>query len=154
SLKGTFFSLLVAASVALAWFTVNTPERGRNALATAMEQNSAAFFTTERDITALMQDAKNGAARSIGLAPEYALVELKDGGRYYVRSGEQRVLFAELMKDKIAPLSAGAAPSVFSLPDVQPPAPPATVFLRQFGPAALSLLGPLLILYMIIFMNP
>jgi cell division protease FtsH len=152
-LKGAAVSLFVVAAVALTWFTVNTPERGRNALATKMEQNSAAYFANERDITALMQDAKSGSARSIGLAPEYALVELKDGGRYYVRSGEQRVLFAELMKDKFAPANS-AAPTVFSLPEVQPPAPPATVFVRQFGPLALSLLGPLLILFMILFMNP
>ena len=47
---------------------------------------------------------------------EYALVSLRDGGRYYVRVGERHPLLAELLKDKPA---AGAA-TVFSLPDLQP----------------------------------
>jgi len=97
-LKGAGFALLLVASAALVWFTVYTPERGRDPLATAMEENSAPYFATERDITALAQDAKTGAARSIGLSGEYALVGLKDGGRYYVRTGEGRALLTELLK--------------------------------------------------------
>ena len=152
-LKGAGLSLALIASVALAWFTINAPERGRDPLAAAMEENSALYFATERDITALAQDAKTGAARSIGLSAEYALVSLKDGGRYYVRTGEQAHLLTELLKDKLAG-SPQLRPAVFSLPDVQPPAPPLTTFLRQFGPGSLSLLGPLLILYLILMMNP
>jgi cell division protease FtsH len=149
-LKGAGFALVLVASVALIWFTVLTPERGRDPLAAAMEENSALYFATERDITALAQDAKTGAARSIGLSGEYALVSLKDGGRYYVRTGEGRPLLTELLKDKLA----ATAPVVFSLPDVQPPATPVKAFLRMFGPGALTLLGPLLILYLILTMSP
>src|SRR5678815_502685 len=89
-LKGAGLALALVASVMFAWFTVHTPERGRDALAAAMEENSALYFATERDITALAQDAKSGAASSIGLSGEYALVSLSDGSRYYVRAGEQR----------------------------------------------------------------
>ena len=153
-LKGMGLSLALIASVTLAWFTINAPERGRDPRAAAMEENSALYFVTERDITALAQDAKTGAAGSIGLSAEYALVDLKDGGRYYVRAGEQRALLTELLKDKLGVPLQNAAPAVFSLTDVQPPAPPLTRFLRQFGPASLSLLGPLLILYLILMMNP
>src|ERR1035437_9808517 len=92
SLKGLGMALALIASVALAWFTINVPERGHDPLAVAMEDSSALYFATERDITALAQDAKTGAAQSIGLSREYALVSLKDGGRYYVHAGEQRGL--------------------------------------------------------------
>lgn len=149
-LKFTGIFLALAASLTLMWFTVNTPERGRNPLVTVMEKDSALFFATERDITALAQDAKTGAARSIGLSMEYALVSLNDGGRYYVRIDTQRDLIKELLKDKLSP----AAPAVFSLGDVQPPAPPLTAFARALNPGYLSLLGPLLILYLILQMNP
>jgi cell division protease FtsH len=142
--------LALAASIALVWFTVNTPELGRNPLATALEKDSALFFATERDITALAQDAKTGAARSIGLSTDYALVSLNDGGHYYVRIEAQRGLITELLKDKLAP----DAPAVFSLANVQPPAPPLTALKRALDPAYLSLLGPLLILYLILQMNP
>ena len=142
--------LALAASFALVWFTINTPERGRNPLVTAMEKDSALFFATERDITALAQDAKTGAAKSIGLSTDYALVSLNNGGHYYVRIDTQRNLIMELLKDKLSP----AAPAVFSLADVQPPAPPLTVFTRALNPGFLSLLGPLLILYLILQMNP
>ncbi len=145
---GVFLAL--AASLVLVWFTINTPERGRNPLVTAMEKDAALFFATERDITALAQDAKTGAAKSIGLSMDYALVSLNDGGRYYVRIDTQRNLIVELLKDKLSP----AAPAVFSLADVQPPAPPLTAFKRALDPVFLSLLGPLLILYLILQMNP
>jgi cell division protease FtsH len=147
-LKAVAVSLALAASVALAWFTINSPERGRDPQALAMEKNSAQYFASERDITALAQDAKTGAAQRIGLSTDYALVGLKDGSTYYVRTDTQRVLITELLKDKLA------ATTVFSLPDVQPPAPPLTTFFRKYGAGMLSLLGPLLILYMIIAMNP
>ena len=111
------FFLALAAALTLAWFTVNTPEQGKNPLVASMEKDSALFFATERDITALAQDAKTGAAKSIGLSTEYALVSLNDGGHYYVRIDTQRSLIVELLKDKLSP----AAPAVFSLPDVQPP---------------------------------
>jgi cell division protease FtsH len=145
---GVFLAL--AASFALVWFTINTPERGRNPLVTTMEKDSALFFATERDITTLAQDAKTGAAKSIGLSMDYALVSLNDGGHYYVRIDTQRGLIMELLKDKLSPV----APAVFSLTDVQPPAPPLTAFTRALNPGYLSLLGPLLILYLILQMNP
>ena len=132
-LKGAGFGLALIAAVLLAWFTINVPERGRDPRATGMEENSALFFATERDITALAQDAKTGAAVSIGLSAEYALGSLEDGGRYYVRAGEQRALLIELLKDKFSALEQNAAPVVFSLTDVQPPAPPLTRFVRQYG---------------------
>jgi cell division protease FtsH len=149
-LKFTGVFLALAASLALVWFTINTPERGRNPLVTTMEKDSALFFAAERDITALAQDAKTGAAKSIGLSTEYALVSLNDGGRYYVRIDTQGSLIVELLKDKLSP----AAPAVFSLSNVQPPAPPLTAFTRALNPGYLSLLGPLLILYLILQMNP
>ena len=142
--------LALAASLTLMWFTINTPERGRNPLVTTMEKDSAVFFTTERDITALAQDANSGAAKSIGLSMEYALVSLNDGGHYYVRIDTQRDLIKELLKDKLLP----AAPAVFSLGDIQPPAPPLAAFVRALNPGYLSLLGPLLILYLVVQMNP
>lgn len=154
TLKGAGLALALAASVTLAWFSINVPERGRDPLAAAMEQDSALYFATERDLTALAQDAKTGSARSIGLSAEYALVNLKDGGRYYVRTVEGRTLLTELLKEKLAASQPDAAPVMFSLPDVQPPAPPLTRLMRQFGPGALSLLGPLLILCLLLMMNP
>ena len=154
TLKGAGLALALVACVALAWFSLNVPERGRDPFAAAMEQDSALYFATERDITALAQDAKTGAARSIGLSAEYALVSLNDGGRYYVRTVEGRTLLTDLLKEKFAGSPQHAAPVMFSLPDVQPPAPPLTRLLRQFGPGALSLLGPLLILCLILMMNP
>jgi cell division protease FtsH len=150
SLKFAAGFLALAASLALVWLTVNTPERGRNPLVTAMEKDSALFFATERDISALAQDAKTGAATSIGLSMEYALVSLNDGGHYYVRIDTQRTLIMELLKDKLSP----AAPAVFSLANIQPPAPPLSAFIRALDPGYLSLLGPLLILYLIVAMNP
>src|SRR5262249_36402604 len=44
--------------------------------------------------------------------------------------------------------------AVFALGDVQPPSSPVATFARKFNPAYLSLLGPLLILYLILMMNP
>src|SRR5688572_21574333 len=152
-LKGAALLLALVASAALLWFTIHAQERARDPVAAAMEKNSALYFAAERDMTALAQDAKTGAALSIGLSPEYALVSLRDGGRYYVRTVEARSLLAELLKDRPAD-GRTAAPSVFSLPDVQPPAAPLQTFMRQFGPGALSLLGPLLILFLILMMNP
>ncbi len=143
--------LALAASVALIWFTVYAPERGKDPQVTAMENESARFFAIERDITALGQDASTGAARTIGLSTEYALVSLKDGGRYYVRIDTQRALVSELLKDKLAT----PAPTVFALTDVQPPAPPLTRVYRNLkDPVWISLLGPILILYMLFLMNP
>jgi len=142
--------LACAGSLALLWFTINAPEPGRNPLATTMEKDSALFFATERDITALAQDAQTGAAKSIGLSMDYALVSLNDGGHYYVRIDTQRSLIVELLKDKLSPV----APAVFSLENIQPPAPPLTAFKRALDPAYLSLFGPLLILFLLLQMNP
>ena len=153
-LKGAGLAFALVASATLAWFTIHTPEQGRDPLAAAMVEDSALFFATERDLTTLAQDARSGAARSIGLSGEYALVSLNDGGRYYVRTVEGRTLLTELLKGQPAASPHHAAPAMFSLPDVQPPATPLRTFLRQFGPGTLSLLGPLLILYLLLVMNP
>jgi cell division protease FtsH len=143
--------LTSVASLALIWFTVHAPVRGKDPQVVAMEKESAAFFAVERDLTALAQDASSGAARSIGLSPEYALVTLADGGRYYVRIDTQRALVAELLKDKLA----APGPAVFSLADVQPPAAPLTALGRSLkDPIWISLLGPILIIYLIFVMNP
>ena len=147
-LAGIFLAL--AAVVTLTWFTINTPEQGRNPLVTQMEKDTALYFATERDMTTLSQDAKTGAAKSIGLSMDYALVSLNNGGHYYVRIDTQRNLIAELLKDNLS----SAAPAVFSVADIQPPAPPLTAFTRALSPGLLSLLGPLLILYLILQMNP
>jgi cell division protease FtsH len=154
SLQGVGLALALVASVTFAWFTIHTPQQGRDPLAVTMESHSALYFATERDMTALAQDASTGAALGIGLSAEYALVSLKDGGRYYVRIGEGNTLLAGLLKDRLAAPQPDAAPVVFSLADVQPPATPVRTLLRQFGPGALSLLGPLMILILILMMNP
>jgi cell division protease FtsH len=142
--------LALAASLTLVWFTIHAPERGRNALVTSMEQDSDLFFATERDISALARDAKTGAAKSIGLSMEYALVSLDNGGRYYVRIDTQRALVTELLKDRLST----SRPVVFSLGDVQPPVGPLNAFARRLNPGYLSLLGPILIIYLIVLMNP
>jgi len=142
--------LALAASLILVWFTIHAPERGRNALVTGMEQDSALFFATERDISALAQDAKSGAAKSIGLSAEYALVSLENGGRYYVRIETQRALVTELLKDRLSASNS----VVFSLGDIQPPVGPLSAFSRRLNPGYLSLLGPILIIYLIVMMNP
>jgi cell division protease FtsH len=141
--------LALVASAALVWLTLTAEEPGRNAVAVQMEAQSAAFFTVERDFSALGRDVKTGNARSIGLSSEYALVELNDASRYYVRIDAQKALVAEALREKPA-----AAPAVFSLGNVQPPAPPLTVLGRNLSPVLLTLLGPLLILFMILQMNP
>ena len=141
--------LAVVASAALVWFTVTADEPGRNPVAVQMEAQSAAFFATERDFSALANDVKTGNAKSIGLSAEYALVALSDDSRYYVRIEAQKALVAEALREKLA-----AAPAVFSLGNVQPPAPPLTVLGRNLSPVLLTLLGPLLILFMILQMNP
>jgi cell division protease FtsH len=151
SMKLIGAALALAASFALVWYTVYAPERGKDPQVTAMETESARFFAVERDITALARDASSGAAQSIGLSTEYALVSLKDGGRYYVRIDSQRALVAEVLKDKLAV----PAPNLFALSDVQPPAPPLTRLYRNLkDPIWISLLGPMLILYMLFLMNP
>jgi cell division protease FtsH len=148
-IAGVFLSLL--ASFSLVWFTITAPQQGRNRLVTTMEKDSDRFFVTERDITTLARDAKTGAAESIGLSLQYALVNLRNGERYYVRIDTQRALITDLLKDKLS----ATAPAVFSLGDVQPPLPPLAAFSRQLDPAYLSLLGPFLIIYLIIWqMNP
>jgi cell division protease FtsH len=154
TLKWTGIALALAASLALVWFTLHTPEQGRNALATAMEKDSAGYFATERDINALAQDAQTGAAKAIGLSPQYALVNLRTGGRYYVRIDGQRALISDLLKDKLAPAASHTPPAVFTLGDVQPPATPLTALGRAMNPGYLSLLGPLLILYLMLQMGP
>ena len=55
--------LLLAGCISLAWFSFNAAEQGRSPIATAMEKDSALFFATERDISALARDMQHGAAR-------------------------------------------------------------------------------------------
>ena len=149
SWKFAWAVLAVAASAALLWFTVTADEPGRNQVALEMEAQSATYFATERDFSALARDVKTGNAKSVGLSAEYALVALGDGTRYYVRTDAQKVLVAEALHEKLS-----GAPAVFSLGTVQPPGPPLTVLGRNLSPVLLSLLGPLLILFMILQMNP
>lgn len=138
-------------SLALVWFTIHTPPQGKSLVVMDMEKNSDLFFATEKDLTALMQDAKTSSAKSIGLSSEYALVTLQDNQHYYVKIGGQAALVGDLLKKELNAKS----PVLFSLNNIQPPAPPITSLLRKFNPAYLSLLGPLLILYLIFWqMNP
>ena len=142
-------ALIIGGALTLAWYTVHAPERGRDARATAMEKNSEGYFVTERDFSALAHDSASGTALSIGLSADYALVDLRDGGRYYVRIDTQRPLVAEVLKGKLA----SDAPAVFALGDVQPPAAPLTaLFRRANNPAMISLLGTLLIVGCMIWM--
>ena len=149
ALRNAGIALIVGGALTLGWYTVNAPERGRDARSTAMEKNSEGYFATERDFSALAHDAHSGAARSIGLSADYALVDLKDGGRYYVRIDAQRPLVAEVLKGRLA----ADAPAVFALGDVQPPAAPLAAFFRRASnPATISLLGTLLIVGCMIWM--
>ena len=141
--------LAVVASALLVWFTLTAEEPGRNAVAAQMEAQSASFFATERDFSALARDVKTGNAKSVGLSAEYALVALNDDSRYYVRTDAQKALVAEALREKLS-----TAPAVFSLGNIQPPAPPLTVLGRSLSPVLLTLLGPLLVLFMILQMNP
>ena len=140
----------IAAVGSLAWYTAKAPERARNALAVSMERDSASYFGTERDLTALAQDARSGAAAGIGLSDKYALVNMADGTRYYVRTDTQRAIVTELLKAE----PGARAPEIFALEAVQPPGPPLTAFARKIDPAWLSLLLPLMFIGMLIYMNP
>jgi cell division protease FtsH len=142
--------LLCIAGLTLAWFSFNTAEQGRNPIATAMEKDSALFFANERDLSALARDVQDGAAASVGLSSQFALVNLANGERYYVRTDAQRVLVAELLKGRLAD-----SPAVFSIAEVQPPAPPLAMLSRNLTSALIiSLLGPALIIFMMLQMNP
>lgn len=142
--------LLAAACLAVAWLSKDAPQQGRSPVVTAMENESAQYFATERDLSALARDLKSGAARNVGLSLQYALVELADGGRYYVRTDVQRALVAEMLKGNLA-----GSPQVFTIADVEPPAPPLTYLARGLNSTLLvSLLGPLLIIFMLLQMNP
>jgi cell division protease FtsH len=149
-MKAVWTLLAITLASVLVWMTVTADEPGRNTVAAAMENESSLFFATERDFSALAQDVKSGNAKSVGLSTEYALVALNDGSRYYVRTDTHRALVAEALKDKLS----ATAPAVFSLGAVQPPAPPLTVLGRNLSPVLLTLLGPLLILFLILQMNP
>jgi cell division protease FtsH len=141
----------LSALTALVWFTVNAPQPGKDAQALLMEKESATFFAVERDISSLARDVETGAASSIGLATGYVLVSLADGSRYYVRADTRQALVSEVLKDKLS----SQAPAVFALGDVQPPAGPIAVLAQQLkDPIWISLLGPVLILYLILVMNP
>src|SRR5258706_1259628 len=130
-LKAALAVLLAGASCALVWFTIDAPQPGRSPLAMQMEKSSALYFDTERDIATLVRDARSGAAASIGLSTNYALVNRDDGSRYYVRIARQRTLASELFRDQ-AP---GSAMAVFALSDVKAPASPVASFARGFDPA-------------------
>ncbi|HZM45893.1 MAG TPA: AAA family ATPase [Burkholderiales bacterium] len=150
-LKWGAAALTLAALAALVWFTVTAPQRGKDPQAQQMERESAAFFAVERDISAFARDVRTGAAASIGLTSGYVLVGLADGSRYYVRMDTQRTLLPEILKDRLS----SQAPAVFALGDVQPPAAPLAVLAQQLkDPLWVALLGPLLILYLILVMNP
>ena len=139
----------IVAAAALVWFTLHGPERARNPLAVAMETDSAAYFASERDLTALAQDVRAGSAASIGLSSEYALVSRRDGSRYYVHMDTQRAVVTELVKG-----SQGAeAPEIFALNAVQPPGPPLAAFARRLDPSWLSLLVPILFIGLIFYLN-
>jgi cell division protease FtsH len=152
--KKLLLRVLVAASVitvgALAWYTIHAPEQARNALAVAMERDSASYFAAERDLTALAQDARNGAAAGIGLSAEYVLVSRHDGTRYYVRTDAQRTLVTELLKGDLG----AKAPEIFALRSVQPPGPPLSNFARRIDPTWVSLVVLLGFIGVIIYMNP
>ena len=149
-LKAAGAVLAVLAAGLLVWFTITADEPGRNPVATAMETDSAAFFAVERDFSALAQDVKTGGAKSVGLSADYALVARNDGSRYYVRTDTHRALLAEALKEKLS----ASTPAVFALGNVQPPAPPLTVLGRNLSPVLITLLGPLLILFLFLQMNP
>jgi len=145
-------TIVLAASFALTWYTVHAPAPGRDARAVAMEKDSAGYFAIERDFSALAQDAKSGAALSIGLSADYALVSLKDGGRYYVRIDTQRPLVADVVKERLS----AETPAVFALTGVQPPASPIASAARYLNnPSIFSLFGTLLIVgCMVWLMSP
>ena len=140
----------LVAAAALVWFTLHGPERARNALAVSMETDSAAYFASERDLTALAQDVRSGNAAGIGLSSEYALVSRRDGSRYYVHMDSQRAVVTELVKGT----QGTEAPEIFALNTVQPPGPPLASFARRLDPSWLSLLVPILFIGLIFYLNP
>jgi cell division protease FtsH len=151
SLKWSGALLALVGSIALIWFTMNAPQPGKDPQAQVMVKESATFFAVERDLSTLARDVQSGVARSIGLSTEYALVSLADGGRYYVRTDSRQALVSGVLKDRLS----ASAPAVFALGDVQPPAAPLAMLAQQLkDPLWISLLGPLLILYLILVMNP
>ena len=145
-------ALALALCFALVWFTIQAPEPGRDPQVVAMERDSAQYFAVERGLTALAQDVRSGAAASVGLSADYALVQLNDGTRYYVRIDRQRTILAQALNEGVA----GKAPAVFALGEVHPPEPPLAVFARRLdNPNVVSLLGTVLIIGLLIFMmNP
>jgi len=150
-LKWGAATLALAGAAALAWFTITAPQPGKDPRAQLMEKESAAFFAVERDISTLAADVQSGAARNVGLASGYVLVGLADGGRYYVRMDARNTLVPEILKGKLS----SSAPAVFALSGVEPPAAPLAVLVQSLkDPLWLSLLGPILILYLILVMNP
>jgi cell division protease FtsH len=153
TLKRASLALAFAASFALIWFTVNAPEPGKDPQATAMQEQADSFFIVERGVTSLAEDLRSGAAKTVGLSQNYALVALKDGGKYYVRIENQRSLVPEVLKANLT--GASGAPALFSLDEVQPPSSPLAAFARKLNnPVWLSLLGPALILVMMFMMSP
>ena len=151
SLKWGAALLALAGSIALVWFTVNAPQPGNDPQAQVMVKESATFFAVERDMSALARDVQTGAARDIGLATGYVLVSRTDGSRYYVRADARHALVSEILKNGLS----SPMPAVFALGDVQPPAAPLSLLVQQLkDPLWISLLGPLLIIYLILVMNP
>jgi cell division protease FtsH len=149
-LLGAAVLISALAAGAIVWYTVHAPERARHPLALAMERESAAFFASERDLTALAHDVRAGTAAGIGLSADYALVSLQDGTRYYVRTDSQRVLLNELLKRDLGT----QAPQILALEAVQPPGPPLKTFARKIDPAWASLALPLLFIALLVYMNP
>ncbi|HWI13281.1 MAG TPA: AAA family ATPase, partial [Burkholderiales bacterium] len=150
-LKAAAAAGALISALALVWFTVHAPQKGRDGQVAAMEAQSALYFGVERDLTTLAHDARQGTAKSIGLSADYALVQRTDGTRYYVSIGAQRPLVADLLKGELA----AGRPAVFAIDDVQPPAGPLGVVARALkNPVWLSLLGPLLFVYLIWMMGP
>ena len=148
-LKRIALVVLCASLVILVWLTVQAPERGRDARITTMEAESATYFAAERDLGALATDARTGAARHIGLAAEYALVQRTDGSRYYVALGTQKPLVGELLKGTLA------GNAIFTLDEVQPPAGPLTRIGHALkNPAWVSVLLPLLLLGALFAVGP
>jgi len=145
-----FTVLSLVAAAALAWYTFHAPERARHPLAVAMERESASYFATERDLSALAQHVRSGAAAGVGLSAEYVLVQLHDGSRYYVRLDAQRGVVAELLATN--PTAGG--PQILALEKIQPPGPPLKNLAQKIDPAWASLALPLVFIGLLLYMNP
>lgn len=119
--------LLAVLALALAFLGFGSnPAPDHAPIAKQMQEDSAAWFKMERDLSTLAGDLKAARISAVGISPDYALVSLAEGGQYYVRISGQR----EMLSAVLAAHLGQAGFQVLSLDDVQPPMHAAAKALR------------------------